>query len=107
MVIERCFRSLKTAQIKMTPMYHWAPRHIEAHVRICVLALLIVRLAELACGRLWHQIRRILETLQATEFFNLNYRFFCRNEVSKKVRDILNALKIQISKQLLHLGKQP
>jgi transposase len=107
MVIERCFRSLKTTQIKMTPLYHWVSRRIEAHVRICVLALLIERLAELACGRPWHQIRRSLETLQATEFFNLNYRLFCRNEVSKKVRKILNALKIQIPKQLLHLEKQP
>lgn len=106
MVIERCFRSLKTTRIKMTPMYHWVPRRIEAHVRICVLALLIERLAELACGRPWHQIRRNLETLQATEFFNLNYRFFCRNEVSKKSRDILNALEIQPPKQLLHLEKQ-
>jgi hypothetical protein len=31
MVIERCFRSLKRTQIKMTPMYHWASRRIEAH----------------------------------------------------------------------------
>lgn len=49
MVIERCFRSLKKRQIKMTPMYHWAPRRIEAHVRLCVLALLIERVAELSC----------------------------------------------------------
>ena len=34
----------------MTPMYHWASRRIEAHVTICVLALLIERIAELACG---------------------------------------------------------
>jgi transposase len=39
MVIERCFRSLKRTQIKMTPMYHWASRRIEAHVKICVLSL--------------------------------------------------------------------
>lgn len=41
MVIERCFRSLKRTRIKMTPMYHWLPRRIEAHVKICVLALLL------------------------------------------------------------------
>jgi hypothetical protein len=29
MVIERCFRSLKRTQIKMTPMYHWLSRRIE------------------------------------------------------------------------------
>jgi hypothetical protein len=46
MVIERCFRSLKRTQIKMTPMYHWLSRRIESHVKICVLALMIERLAE-------------------------------------------------------------
>jgi len=59
MVIERCFRSLKRTQIKLTPMYHWAPRRIETHVRICVLALLIERVAELECGIAWHKIRRV------------------------------------------------
>ena len=70
MVIERCFRSLKRTQIKMTPMYHWLARRIESHVRICVLALLIERIAELSCGRPWHQIRRDLETVQVSNFFN-------------------------------------
>ena len=49
MIIERCFRSLKHTRIKLTPMYHWLLRRIEAHVRICVLALLIERVAEVAC----------------------------------------------------------
>ncbi len=46
-IIERCFGSLKNSQIKMMPMYHWSPRRIETHVRICVLSLLIERIAEL------------------------------------------------------------
>jgi transposase len=49
MVIERCFRSLKRTQIKMTPMFHWVPRRIETHVRFCVMALLIERVVEIAC----------------------------------------------------------
>jgi transposase len=51
MVIERYFRSLKRTQIKMTPMYHWASRRIETHVKICVLALMIELVAELACDQ--------------------------------------------------------
>ena len=39
MIIERCFRSLKQTQIKMSPMYHWLPRRIETRARICVLSL--------------------------------------------------------------------
>lgn len=70
MVIERCFRSLKRTQIKMTPMYHWLSRRIEAHVKICVLALMIERIAERACGRPWHQISRALDAVQVTKLFN-------------------------------------
>ena len=82
MVIERCFRSLKRTQIKMMPMYHWLSRRIETHVKICVLALMIERLAERACGLSWHQIRRKLDTLQVTKLFHLNQRVHLRNEVS-------------------------
>jgi len=107
MVIERCFRSLKRTQIKMTPMYHWAPRRIEAHVRICVLALLIERIAELECNKSWHKIRHILGKLQATKFFNLNHSFHCRNEPTQDVRNLLKDLKISLPKSVFDIEKQP
>ncbi len=68
LVIERCFRALKTTQIKMRPMFHWKPERIVAHVKICVLALLIERLAEHKTGRPWPRLRDALATIQATEF---------------------------------------
>lgn len=105
MVIERCFRSLKRTQIKMTPMYHWASRRIETHVRICVLALLIERVAEITCNKPWHQIRHALDALQVTEFENLSYRFFSRNEISGSTHNILKLLKLQTPKQILQIEK--
>ena len=107
MVIERCFRSLKRTQIKMMPMYHWASRRIEAHVKICVLALLIERIAELQCGKPWHQIRRALERLQVTEFFDLNHRVLMRNELPSETRKTFNLLKIKAPPQVIQLDKQP
>jgi transposase len=107
MVIERCFRSLKRTQIKMMPMYHWASRRIEAHVKICVLALLIERIAELQCGKPWHQIRRALERLQVTEFFDLNHRVLMRNEIPAETRKILKLLKINPPKQVVELAEKP
>jgi transposase len=103
MVIERCFRSLKKTQIKMTPMYHWVSRRIEAHVKICVLALMIERLAELACDKPWHQIRRSLDALQVTKLFHLNYRVHLRNEIPGNTNNILNKLKINPPKQVVSL----
>jgi len=106
MVIERCFRSLKRTQIKMTPMYHWASRRIEAHVKICVLALLVERIAELACGTPWHRIRTALDKLQVTEFFDLNHRVLMRNELPADTRNTLKLLKITPPRQVVHLEKR-
>ena len=107
MVIERCFRSLKRTQIKMTPMYHWLSRRIEAHVKICVLALMIERIVERACGKPWHQIRRSLDSLQVTKLFNLNQRVHLRNEIAADTRNILKRLNIKVPKQILHLENSP
>ena len=107
MVIERCFRSLKRTQIKMTPMYHWATRRIEAHVKICVLALMIERIAELSCDMPWHKIRQSLNGIQATEFFRINHRVLMRNELTDKNKNILKSLKITPPKRILDLLDTP
>jgi transposase len=103
MVIERCFRSLKKTQIKMTPMYHWVPRRIETHVRLCVLALLIERAAELSCGKPWRQIREALDRLQVTKFENSSHRFLHRNELDPETSNILKSLKIDTPQQVLEI----
>ena len=105
MVIERCFRSLKKTQIKMTPMYHWVPRRIETHVRLCVLALLIERVAELCCNKPWRQIREALERLQVTKFENSSHRFLHRNELDPKTAKVFKSLKITTPKQVLKIEK--
>ena len=101
MIIERCFRSLKRTQIKMCPMFHWVPRRIETHVRICVLALLIERVAEIACQQPWSQIRRELQKLQVTEFLTLKHRFFRRNELTPKMSQMLKTLDVPAPKSVL------
>ena len=105
MIIERCFRSLKSTQIKLTPMYHWLSRRIEAHVRICVLALLIERIAEVACDASWSRIRHQLDKMQATEFFSIKHRFFRRNEIAAGTRSIFKKLKISVPKKILSIEK--
>ena len=85
----------------MTPMYHWVPRRIETHVRICVLALLIERVAELSCGKSWRQIREALDRLQVTKFENSSHRFLHRNELDSETSNVLKSLKISTPKQVL------
>jgi transposase len=106
MIIERCFRSLKRTQIKMTPMFHWAPRRIETHVKICILALLIERIAEIRCGETWSRIRRKLETLKILELITPEYRFFQRNEIPAETRNILKTLDVSVPKRIVEIEKR-
>jgi transposase len=46
--VEDCFRDLKS-DIRIRPMYHHAPQRIKAHVSLCMIALLLERMAERAC----------------------------------------------------------
>jgi transposase len=107
MIIERCFRSLKRTQIKMTPMYHWIPRRIETHVKICILALLIERVSEIACKEPWSRIRRKLEKLKISQFISSEYAFFRRNEITSSTRNTLKALDVSPPPLVTGLKKLP
>jgi transposase len=107
MVIERCFRALKKTRIKMSPLYHWAPRRIEAHVKICALALLIERVAELRCERPWGRILHELQELQISYFSTPRHRFYRRNQLTHRVRSILKSLQINRPNLIQGLEEQP
>lgn len=101
LVIEQCFRTLKSTQIEMRPMFHWLPHRIEAHVKVCVLALLIERVAEHHCGRPWSRIRHDLVSLQVAEYETDSHRFFQAGRPSAQVAAIFNALEIAPVKRIL------
>jgi len=103
LVIERAFRMLKSTRIKMEPMYHWLPKRIEAHVKLCVFALLIERVVELKCNQSWSQIRRVLSSLQATEFRTPKNQFFQRNEPTPELVRTLKSLGIPMPKAVLDI----
>ncbi len=106
MVIERCFRSMKRTQIKMMPMYHWLDKRVVTHVKICVLALLIERIAELSCEQPWSHIRQSLDKLKVGEFQNWEFRFMRRSEIAPATGNVLKILKIKPPEILLSLEKQ-
>lgn len=106
MVIERCFRSLKRTRIKMSPVHHWVPRRIEAHVKICLLALLMERLAELRCEKPWSRIKQDLEELQISYFSTSEHTFYRTNEITSKVRSLLKSLNISPPKLIQGVEKQ-
>jgi transposase len=60
-LIEGCFRRMKTTGLQTRPIYHWRSRRIIAHVKLCVLALLLERAAEIRCQQTWRTIRHTLD----------------------------------------------
>lgn len=106
-VIERCFRTLKRTRLKLEPVYHRLSRRIEAHVKICVMALLIERVAELAYGQSWSQLRHLLSELQATEFHTSSHLFFRRNEASPELLNVLKKLAIPLPDSVLEIVPLP
>jgi hypothetical protein len=68
---------------------------------------MIERIAELSCGKPWPTIRRSLDKLQATKFFDLNQRVYLRNEISAETRNILKKQDIIPLKQLVRLENDP
>ena len=61
--VEECWRSMKTG-LDLRPVYHWTPHRISAHVRLCVLALLVERIAETRCKDTWRNIRDDLNQIK-------------------------------------------
>ena len=105
MVIKRCFRTLKTTQLKLEPVYHRLLRRIEAHVKICVMALLIERVTELACDQPWSQLRPILARLQATEVHILSHVLFKRNQPTQTVQNLFKTFDIPLPKPILDISE--
>jgi hypothetical protein len=60
---ERAFRDLKTT-LELRPIWHRLERRIRAHVLLCWLALLLIRVAERQTGTTWRRIATELGRLQ-------------------------------------------
>jgi hypothetical protein len=61
---ERGFRDLKST-LELRPVLHRLEGRIRAHVLLCWLALLLVRVAERRCGTTWRRIATELGRLHA------------------------------------------
>jgi hypothetical protein len=60
---ERSFRDLKTT-LEPRPVFHRLKRRIRAHVVVCWLALLLIRIAERATNQSWRRIATELQRLR-------------------------------------------
>ena len=67
--VEDAWRTLKSG-LRLRPVFHWAPHRIHAHVALTVLALLLERVAEQACGDTWRNIQNDLKQIKLAQLLS-------------------------------------
>jgi hypothetical protein len=103
MRVEECWRTMKSG-LRMRPAYHWAPHRIEAHVKLCVLALLLERIAELRAEDTWRNVVAQLDTIKVVEYVRGEARIRQTTEVRAEVAALLNKLEVGQPPRLHHVG---
>jgi hypothetical protein len=99
---ERAFRSMKSV-LDLEPVQHRTPERITAHVHVCVLAYLLVRLAENRAQRGWEQIREQVERICLTELTTDRASVLQTKALTKSERELLNCCKAPLPPQILQV----
>jgi hypothetical protein len=103
-IIESCFRRLKTTGLEVRPMFHWMPHRITAHVKLCVLALMIQRAAEIATERTWRQIHALLTPIKAVRYTAEGRSIVQTSKIRPEARGVLKTLDIATPKTILDVA---
>src|SRR6266496_4077540 len=89
--IERAWRDMKTT-LDLRPVHHRKEDRIRAHVILCWLALLLIRIAENQANDTWRNLRDELERMHLGTFTGPAGASQQRTELTTRQRDILRAL---------------
>ena len=101
--VERGWRDMKSV-LDLRPVYHRLEERIRAHVILCWLALLLIRVAENHTGQTWPAMRRELQRISIGTFTGPAGTFRQRTGIPKPARDLLTALKIDVPRKIHELS---
>ncbi|WP_327115706.1 IS1634 family transposase [Nocardia sp. NBC_01730] len=104
--VERGWRDMKQV-LDLRPVYHRLEERIRAHVILCWLALLLIRITETTTGTTWFNARRELDRLHVGTFTGPTGTFRRTTEPTKPQRDLLAKLDIPAPKQIIELTPTP
>ena len=90
---ERGWRDLKST-IDLRPVYHRREDRIQAHIQLCWLALLLLRVAETATNDTWRNLRNELDRMHLVTLATNEGTVAQRTELTHGQRRILNALEL-------------
>jgi len=82
------------------PLYHRLPERIEAHVLLCWLALLLVRLVEIETGCGWERVRDELDRIHPVDLRTKDGASQAVTKLSAEQCKLLKALEITPPKQV-------
>jgi transposase len=91
---ERSFRDLKGV-LRLRPIFHRLEERIRAHILICWLALLLVRLCERQAGDTWRNLRRELERLHLVTLAGAAGQVQQTTRLTAEQREILARLGVE------------
>src|SRR5690606_13332115 len=100
--VERGWRDMKSV-LDLRPVYHRLEDRIRAHVLLCWLALLPVRVAETSTRRTWPAMRSELQRLHAVTYTGAAGTAVQTTEPTKTHRDLFAALGLEAPKRILDL----
>ena len=106
--VERGWRDMKQI-LDLRPVYHRREDRIRAHVLLCWLALLLIRVAETTAGDpwTWQRIRTELQRLHAVTYSGPAGTFRQTTEPAKSQRDVLTALGLDPPKKIIEISATP
>lgn len=100
--IENAWRDMKHV-IDLRPVYHRLEDRIRAHVLLCWLALLLVRIVETRTGSTWHHLRPALQRLHVGTFTGPAGTYQQTTTPGADVKTMFAALGVELPPKVLHL----
>ena len=91
--VERAWRDMKTT-LDLRPVHHRKEERIRAHVLLCWLSLLLIRLAETGTDETWRTIRQEMDRLHLGRFSGTAGEVLQRTEVTPRQAAFLKALSL-------------
>ena len=89
--VERGWRDMKST-LDLRPVFHRLEDRIRAHVILCWLALLLIRIAETATGDTWRNLRNELDQIHLVELAGTTGHVLQRSELTSAHTRILATL---------------
>ncbi len=94
LLVEDAFRTLKS-RLDLRPVYHRLEDRIRAHVLLCWLALLMIRIAENRTGQTWSSLRATLQRMHLGEFSGTAGQVRQRTDTTPAQEQIFKALAVK------------